>query len=144
MNFPANYTPKKGKYTVDQRDAFFDRIAEYPDAEDGSSGQVPALNAQGNIVWTTPAGGGADPGVELTATLAAASWSSKAQPVSNAAFVASGYAYIVAPASSSYAAYASAQIYADDVTTDGSMTFHCVGDVPSSDLTVNILKVEVQ
>lgn len=85
----------------------------------------------------------ADPGAEFTVTLAAANWSSKTQTVSNAAFAVSGYSYIVAPASASYAAYASAQIYADDVTVAGSMTFHCVDDEPSGDLTVNILKVEV-
>lgn len=77
--------------------------------------------------------------ISFTVTLAAASWSSNAQTVNNANFVASGYAYVVSPASASFSAYASAQIYADDVTTDGSMTFHCA-TTPSSDLTVNILR----
>ena len=80
--------------------------------------------------------------LSFTVTLTAAGWSSNAQTVSNAYFVASGYAYTVAPASSSFADYASAQIYADDVTTNGSMTFHCAS-VPTGNLTVNVLRVEV-
>ena len=79
-------------------------------------------------------------GNAFTVTLASASWSSNAQTVSNAYFVASGYAYIVSPASASFADYGSAQIYADDVSTDGQMTFHCT-DVPSSNLTVNVVRV---
>ena len=80
--------------------------------------------------------------LSFTVTLTAAGWSSNAQTVSNAYFIASGYAYTVVPASSSFADYGAAQIYADDVTTNGSMTFHC-DSVPSSDLTVNILRTEV-
>lgn len=76
----------------------------------------------------------------FTVTLASASWSNNAQTVSNAMFLASGYAYIVSPASTSFSDYGTSQIYADDVTVDGSMTFHCV-DVPSSNLTVNVVRV---
>ena len=76
----------------------------------------------------------------FTITLASASWSSNAQTVSDAKFIASGYSYIVSPASASFADYCAAQIYADDVTTTGQMTFHCT-DVPSSNLTVNIVRV---
>ena len=74
-------------------------------------------------------------------TLTAAGWSGNAQTVSNSNFAASGYAYTVAPASGSFAAYASAVIYADDVTTAGEMNFHC-GETPTEDLTVNILRAE--
>lgn len=76
----------------------------------------------------------------FTVTLEAASWSSNVQTVSNANFLASGFAYMVAPASSSFAAYGEASIYADDVTTDGVMTFHC-DSAPSVDLTVNIVRM---
>lgn len=76
----------------------------------------------------------------FTVTLTAAGWSSNAQTVSNANFVASGYGYIVSPASGSFADYASAQIYADDVTVAGQMTFHCT-TAPSAALTVNIMRV---
>ncbi len=80
--------------------------------------------------------------LSFTVTLAASSWSNNAQTVSNAYFIASGYAYTVCPSASNFTDYANAQIYADDVTTNGSMTFHC-DSVPSSDLTVNILRTEV-
>ena len=76
----------------------------------------------------------------FTITLSSSGWSSNAQTVSDAKFIASGYSYIVSPASSSFAAYGEAQIYADDVSTDGSMTFHCTS-VPSSNLTVNVVRV---
>lgn len=79
-------------------------------------------------------------GNAFTVTLASASWSNNAQTVSNALFLASGYSYIVSPAGASFAAYAQAEIYADDVTTDGQMTFHCE-NAPSADLTVNIARV---
>ena len=78
--------------------------------------------------------------ISFAVTLDDASWSNSAQTVSNANFLASGYGYIVTPASASFADYAAAVIYADNVTTDGSMTFHC-STAPSSDLTVNILRV---
>ena len=79
-------------------------------------------------------------GLAFTVTLTAAGWSNNAQTVSNANFIASGFAYTVAPASGSFADYASAQIYADDVTVAGQMTFHCT-TAPSAALTVNIMRV---
>lgn len=78
--------------------------------------------------------------LSFTVTLTAAGWSSNAQTVSNANFVASGYSYIVSPTSDSFTDYGSAQIYADDVTVSGQMTFHCT-DAPSMALTVNITRV---
>lgn len=77
----------------------------------------------------------------FTVTLTAAGWSAGAQTVSNSRFIASGYAYTVCPAGDSFAGYAEAVIYADDVTTAGKMTFHC-GETPTKNLTVNILRTE--
>ena len=79
--------------------------------------------------------------LSFAVTLTAAGWSGSAQTVSSANFAASGYAYTVAPAGGSFAAYASAVIYADDVTAAGELTFHC-GETPTEDLTVNILRTE--
>lgn len=76
----------------------------------------------------------------FTVTLASDSWFSNEQTVSDVKFIASGYSYIVSPASTSFADYGAAQIYADDVSTDGQMTFHCTS-APSSNLTVNIARV---
>lgn len=96
---------------------------------------------KGNGSAVSAATKGTDYGaLAFTVTLTAAGWSSNAQTVSNANFLASGYGYIVSPASGSFADYASAQIYADDVTVAGQMTFHCT-TAPSAALTVNILRV---
>ena len=82
----------------------------------------------------------ADKSVAFTVTLTAAGWASNSQTVSNTNFLSAGYAYTVAPASVSFANYADAMVYADDVTTDGQMVFHC-DSVPTADLTVNIVRM---
>ena len=79
--------------------------------------------------------------VAFTVTLSASGWSGKAQTVSDARFLTGNYAYSVAPDSGSFAAYGESVIYADNVTTAGQMQFHC-GEVPTADLTVNILRME--
>ena len=95
-------------------------------------------NDNGEFVIATK---GTDYGaLSFTVTLTVAGWSSNMQTVSNANFIASGYSYIVSPASGSFTDYGSAQIYADDVTVAGQMTFHCT-DVPITALTVNIARV---
>ena len=82
----------------------------------------------------------ADKSVDFTVTLTAAGWSDNAQTISNAKFLSAGYAYTVAPASGSFADYADAMVYADDVTTNGQMVFHC-DSAPTADLTVNIVRM---
>lgn len=77
----------------------------------------------------------------FTVTLTAAVWSAGTQTVNNSKFIASGYAYTVCPAGDSFKDYAEAMIYADDVTTEGKMTFHC-NEAPTVNLTVNILRTE--
>lgn len=71
---------------------------------------------------------------------ASVAWSGNAIIVSNAYFLASGYSYIVSPASASFKEYGSAGIYADNVTVDGQMTFHCE-TIPSVNLTVQVQRV---
>ena len=82
----------------------------------------------------------ADKSVAFTVTLTAAGWADNVQTISDARFVSTGYAYTVAPASVSFADYADAMVYADDVTTDGQMVFHC-DSAPTADLTVNIVRM---
>ena len=82
----------------------------------------------------------ADKSVAFTVSLTAAGWSDNAQTVSNEKFMSAGYAYTVAPASGSFANYAEAMIYADDVTANGQMVFHC-DSVPTENLTVNIVRM---
>ena len=82
----------------------------------------------------------ADKSVAFTVSLTAAGWSDNAQTISNENFLSAGYAYTVAPASGSFADYADAMVYADDVTADGQMVFHC-DSAPTADLTVNIVRM---
>ena len=82
----------------------------------------------------------ADKSVAFTVTLTVAGWSDNVQTISNEKFVSAGYAYTVAPASVSFADYADAIIYADDVTTNGQMVFHC-DSTPTADLTVNVVRM---
>lgn len=78
----------------------------------------------------------------IEATLASASWSSNQQTISNDAFEATGYEYIVGPAYGSKTAYDKAKVAAKDVTVEGKMTFTCTTK-PTTSLTVRILKVRV-
>lgn len=70
-----------------------------------------------------------------------ASWVDGTLTVTDSIFVSSGYAYSVAPVGSSFKDYGKGQIYADDVTVNGQMTFHALGTVPNKVLTVNIMRV---
>lgn len=98
------------------------------------------LKGSGNGV-VSAANLGTDYGAKsFTVTLAVDGWSNNAQDVSNANFVASGYAYMVSPASASREEYNDSGIYADDVTTTGSMTFRC-SNAPLSGLTVNVVRM---
>ena len=111
----------------------------------GSTMVTSQLTENSDVIATTAfAHGLVDMGkaVSFTVTLTAAGWSGNAQTVSNSKFVTSGYAYTVCPAGESFAGYAEAVIYADDVTTAGKMTFHC-NEAPTVNLTVNILRTEV-
>lgn len=76
----------------------------------------------------------------FTITLVGAAWVNETQTILNSNFLSSGFGYIVTPASASFEDYAVSAIYAEEITTDGQMTFHC-SYAPSTDLTVNIMRV---
>lgn len=118
-----------------------DAIAAIPTPD--VSGQIQTHNedAAAHPAIRAEIAGKSGKAVSFTVTLTAAGWSGNAQTVSNSNFAASGYAYTVAPASGSFAAYALAVIYADDVTEAGEMIFRC-GETPTEDLIVNILRTE--
>lgn len=78
--------------------------------------------------------------LSFTVNLLSGGWSNGAQTISNANFLASGFAYIVTPNSAARSMYAESGCYADDVTVDGQMVFHCE-TVPTSNMTVNIVRV---
>ena len=105
--------------------------------DDHESNTTAHITASERTSWNGKSG----KAVSFTVTLTAAGWSGNAQTVSNSKFVTSGYAYTVCPAGDSFAGYAEAVIYADDVTTAGKMTFHC-NEAPTANLTVNILRTE--
>ena len=95
------------------------------------------MTAEQKAAWN----GKAAKALSFTVTLTVAGWSGNAQTVNNSNFAVSGYAYTVCPAGDSFAGYAEAVIYADDVTAAGKMTFHC-SEKPTANLTVNILRTE--
>ena len=73
-------------------------------------------------------------------TLAAADWSNNEQTISSNWLQTSGFVYLIEPVQASKAEYGSAGIYADDVSTQYQITFHCT-TTPTSDLTVNVCRI---
>lgn len=106
--------------------------------DDHEANTTKHVTAAERTAWNAKSG----KAVSFTVTLAAASWSSKAQTVSNANILTGAYAYVVTPAPASFGAYSEAIIYADNVTQAGKMTFHC-SQTPTAALTVNITRIEV-
>lgn len=99
-----------------------------PQGKDGATGPV------------GPAGPGAR---KIVVSLPSSGWENKAQTATDADLLASGFTYVVTPDGPSYGQYAACMVYADDITTDGEITFHC-DDAPTVDLTVVITRIEVE
>lgn len=76
-------------------------------------------------------------------TLLASGWSGGQQTVLDDFIIAEGYDYIVAPEAGSYGVYAGSMIRASDISVDGAITF-TAEEVPGEDITVNILRIEVE
>lgn len=82
--------------------------------------------------------------VGMTITLPAESWAGRAQTIQNGSFLAdSNYCYFVCPDADNYTEGSEAGIRADNVTVDGSMTFHCEVE-PETDIVINIIRLEVE
>ena len=113
-----------------------------PQGEQGIQGETGATGPQGpqgiQGIQGVP---GADP-VAFTVSVPAASWSNGAQTVSDAKFLTGNYCYMVYASPSDTYAWQDADIYADDVTTAGQMTFH-TDATPSSNLTAQIIRMEI-
>ena len=77
--------------------------------------------------------------LSFTINLLASGWSNGMQTISNANFLASGFAFTVAPNKAARTMYAESGCYADDVTVDGQITFYC-DTVPTSNMTINITR----
>lgn len=80
---------------------------------------------------------------EVIVTLSSDGWSENSQTVSNDYFLSDGYFYLAIPSKDSTSDYAAFGIEPEDVTSNGSMTFTC-DEVPDIELTVNIVRLEVQ
>lgn len=81
--------------------------------------------------------------VGITVTLPAANWASNAQTIQNESLLAdSSYWYIIGADASCLSEANTAVVRADDVTVDGQITFRC-DTVPTTALTMNIIRLEV-
>lgn len=110
----------------------------------GTESDLTALQVNGTK-YKVPSGGGGGGGsaVAFTVELAWNHWTNDAQTISDARFIASGYSYVVSPATSTRGVFIEKGIYADDVTVNGEMTFHRSANTYAEPVEVNILRVEV-
>ena len=77
-------------------------------------------------------------------TLYSASWVENSLTISNNLFTTtSTYSFIISPEGSSFKEYVDCGIYADDITTNGEITFYC-DEVPVNDLVVNVIRMVTQ
>ena len=76
----------------------------------------------------------------FTITLKTNEWSGNIQIITNNKFNVNGATYIVSPIDSDSNAYAKSKIYAEDISTEGQIKFHCE-IVPDGDIQVNIVKI---
>lgn len=82
--------------------------------------------------------------VGISVALPKADWSNGVQTVEHSSLLADGgYFYYVGPDADYRKIYDSFGVTADNVTTNGQITFRCES-VPTSDLTVHILRLEVE
>lgn len=74
-------------------------------------------------------------------TLLATDWNEKALTITDSYLsTTSAYSYIISPKSSSFQEYVDCGIYADDISTNGELVFHCE-EVPAHDLNVQVLRM---
>lgn len=74
-------------------------------------------------------------------TLLATDWEEKALTITHSYLLAtSAYSYIVSPKSSSFQEYVDCGIYAEDISTNGELVFHCE-EVPTHDISVQVLRL---
>lgn len=82
--------------------------------------------------------------VGVTVTLPAANWSGRAQTVQHESLLANeNYWYFICGDADCFMDCCDTGIKADNITVDGQVTFHCE-ITPETDLTVNILRLEVE
>lgn len=80
----------------------------------------------------------------FTITLPAANWDGRAQTIQHKSLLASSdYWYYVCADADFFTACCETGVKADNVTTDGQITFRCE-ITPEEDLTIHILRLEVE
>ena len=80
----------------------------------------------------------------ITLTLPTSAWHERTQVAEDEGLLADGkYRYLVCGDASCFMACSETGIKADDITTNGQITFHCE-ITPEEDLTVNIIRLEVE
>ena len=85
-----------------------------------------------------------DAQIGFTVTLPAANWSGRAQTVQHESLLANeNYWYFICGDADCFMDCCDTGIKADNITVDGQVTFHCE-ITPETDLTVNILRLEVE
>lgn len=113
---------------------------------DVQNGYAYIQNADTNSYLEEKFGGKADKPTLLTGSLTVAGWTAETggfkQALTISGLATSGYTYTVYPNSSQYKVWTEAGIYADDVTTANSITFHCT-EKPTVAVSVNIKKEQV-
>lgn len=81
----------------------------------------------------------------ITVTLPAENWSGRAQTVQDESLLAdSKYWYIVCADADCFMAASETGVKADNITVDGQITFHCEVTPVECDLTLYILRLEVE
>lgn len=79
-----------------------------------------------------------------TFSLSASGWADKKQALSSDFFQAGdAYHYLIGSDTDCQTVYSSAGVTADNITTSGQIVFQCTS-VPETDLTVNIIRLEVE
>lgn len=143
---PATETPlvDSGAGVVGSQNVYAREDHQHPLNVATSGYPEPLSGANGNLgeATTYARSDHAHPASTLTfsVSLVRTAWSNGAQTVSNANFVDIGYVYYVFPATANRDEYTACKIYADDVSSAGSMTFHCGAVQTSGEITVNVVR----
>lgn len=120
-----------------------DALDELSSSASGTQQQITAsgiLLGEGSGVVSAATKGTHYGAKTFTVKLSSGGWRNNVQTITSNNFATSGFAYTVSPATASRAAYIDAGVYADDVTENSKMTFHCES-VPATALTVVIMRV---
>lgn len=104
----------------------------------GNTNQIVGFDSSGNAVARSRY-----TAVSFTISLPTSGWSGNIQTISDSRFQVNGHAYQVNPDEGSAIEAAKAFVQPKNITSSGQMTFTCI-QTPSSNLTYNIIRIEVE